>query len=123
MHYILSLCKSHIYELHALLAGTITFLSMFLIKKPLKFDVEKYTCPDPEENKRIKKNRELRAKRLNSLLVFETMMVGIILYCFLDFVSPLIQFSLKTAILTGVVALVEYALYEQLATERKGLSK
>ena len=36
MHLFLSYCKSHIYELHALLSATITFFLMFEIKKPIK---------------------------------------------------------------------------------------
>ncbi len=123
MRYILSLCKSHIYELHAILAGTITFFSMFIIKKPLKYEIDDSALSDTEESKKSKYRLELKAKRVNALIVFETMMVGMIMYFIVDFFSPLVNYSVKTAILTGVVALVEYAVYEQFATKRRGLSK
>ena len=35
MHLLLSYCKSHIYELHALLAATITLVAMHFVKKPV----------------------------------------------------------------------------------------
>ena len=123
MRFILSLCKSHIYELHAILAGTVTLLSMFIIKKPLKFDVPECTCTDPAEKARISRKLALNTKRKNTILVLETMMVGIVIYCIIDFFSPLVNFSVKTALLSGIVALTEYAVYEQIAPERKGLSK
>lgn len=36
MRLLLSYCKSHIYELHALLAATITLVDMHFVKKPVK---------------------------------------------------------------------------------------
>lgn len=36
MRLLLSYCKSHIYELHALLAATITLVAMHFVKKPVK---------------------------------------------------------------------------------------
>lgn len=36
IHKILSYCKSHIYELHAIVVAIITFFLMFPVKKPLK---------------------------------------------------------------------------------------
>ena len=52
---LLSYCKSHIYELHALLAATITLVAMHFVKKPVKEKIA--------ETVEEKRNREPGKKR------------------------------------------------------------
>ena len=68
MHLFLSYCKSHIYELHALLSATITFFLMFEIKKPIKEWTHKYVAEKAQKDKKWRENRQLYYKRCNMLV-------------------------------------------------------
>ena len=120
MRLFLSYCKSHIYELHALLAATITFFLMFEIKKPIKIWTHKYVTEKARKNQKWSKNKKLYNKRCNMLVVITTIIIAAIVFVFFYLVSPFISFSLHMTWLSGAFALAEYAVYDQtIGKERK----
>ena len=114
MHLLLSYCKSHIYELHALLAATIVFFLMFPIKKPLKEQIRQWVDKKAQQNQKWQKNRRLYTKRCNMIILVLAFLLSVVVFAMLSLVSPLIEFSVFMAGMSGVFALVEYALFEQL---------
>ena len=68
MHLFLSYCKSHIYELHALLSATITFFLMFEIKKPIKEGTHKYVAEKAQKDKKWRENKMCIRDRYTVLL-------------------------------------------------------
>lgn len=114
MRIFLSYAKSHIYELHSILAATITFILMLFIKKPIKQSIRYYVERKAENNQRWAQNKKLYRKRCNSIIVFSTMLLAIIIFTIISFISPLIEFKWFSAILSGTVALTEYAIFDQI---------
>ena len=114
MHLLLSYCKSHIYELHALLAATITFFVMFPLKNPIKVRLERWGDEKASKNERWKKHRKLYRKRCNMMVLLIAFLLAEVLFCIISFVSPLIHFSWYMTWMSGVFALAEYAVYDQI---------
>lgn len=113
MRILLSYAKSHIYEIHAIIAATLAFLSMFIIKKPIKKHINAVVDKKAVQNVKWKEHKGLYTKRCNMIIIFLTMLLSFALFFIISLISPLIQFSLFTAILSGVFALTEYAVYDQ----------
>lgn len=111
---ILSYCKSHIYELHALLSATIAFLLMFPVKKMIKKAIGAYVEKKALENSQWKRNRRLIQKRLNISVLVAAVLLSMSLFFIVSLISPLIEFSWFTALLSGAFSLTEYAVFDQL---------
>ena len=114
MHLFLSYCKSHIYELHALLSATITFFLMFEIKKPIKEWTHKYVAEKAQKDKKWRENRQLYYKRCNMVILLLAILIACMIFIIVSFLSPLISFSWNSMGLSGVFALAEYEIYDQL---------
>lgn len=114
LHTILSYCKSHIYELHAILAGGITFLLMFLIKKPIKKITSDYVKGKSLKSEKWKLNGRKYLKRINSIVIIVTVMLAYAIFGIISAISPLIHYSAITAFLSAVFALDFYALFDQI---------
>lgn len=119
MRLLLSYCKSHIYELHSILAATIAFFLMFWIKGSIKEMLARKVDEKAKKNPKWQKNKALYRKRCNGLLIIFTMLLSYLLFLILSFVSPLINFSLQSAVMSGVFAMTEYAIVDQITYGRK----
>ena len=113
MRKILSYAKSHIYDIHAVLAGTIVLVLMYCIKKPVKACVAQYVGEKIRKNPDIQGKRKLYLRRYNIILIVLTMVLAFIVFAILSWVSPMIEFSFQTGIMSGVYALSEYAVLDQ----------
>lgn len=114
MRKIFSYANSHRYEIHALLAATFVVVLMSLIKGPIKRklaqSVERKIAKQPVlEGKRRKLIRQK-----NMLLICLTMLLSIGVFAVVAKLSPLIEFSFPTAVMSGVFALCEYAFFDQI---------
>lgn len=114
IHKVLSYCKSHIYELHAVLAAMITFAVMFPIKKPLKRKLAKWVEQKAAKNESWKQHMPLYKKRVNIIVLFIAVALSYAIFSLISLISPLIYFSWITAFLSAVFTLNLYALYEQI---------
>lgn len=92
MRRLLSYAKSHIYDLHALLAGTIAFGIMMLLKQYLPNKYWGIVC---------------------------TFLISFVVFCGLSLISPLIEFSAFTGLMSAVYAFCEAAIFEQLGFRKK----
>lgn len=122
MHLFLSYMKSHIYEIHALLAASIAFLLMFPLKKPVKDWISLYGERRVMKSLKWKQHRELYECRMRILLIVITYVLSAVLFAIISMISPMVHMSMKTAVLSGVFATTEYAVYEQLSYGRRKMS-
>lgn len=120
MRKILSYLKSHIYELHAGAVATVVVLIMLLVKPPIKRKivhiVELWLEQHPEQIER----KTCIVKRCNIILIILTMFLAIGGFAVLAALSPFVEFSFPTAIMSGVFALCEYAFLEQITFDNRG---
>lgn len=119
MRLLLSYCKSHIYELHALLAATITLVDMHFVKKPVKEKIAETV--EEKRNREPEKKRDWTGyrRRCNLLVLVLALLMAFLVFILLSLLSPLITFSLPTMLLSGVFALAEYAVWDQITYGRR----
>ena len=119
MHLILSYCKSHIYDLHALLAATITFFLMFGLKIPIKNRIEAWIKKKIEVNIAWEHKYQQYKKKAHILIILLVIILAGAIFGIISYISPLIHFSWHMMGMSGVFALAEYAIYDQLQIGRK----
>ncbi len=117
---IYKIVQSHIYELHAVLAGTITLLLMSIIKIPIKrINYNKVYGKEDEitqMNEEEKKQKRLQYQRRNVCIIFIACLVGPIVFGVCASLSSLISFQVGSALLSGLIALAEYAVLQQIVS-------
>lgn len=114
MRKILRYANSHRYEIHAILVATVVVVLMLLIKKPIKKWIANQVDNRIARKPGLFEKRYLLNRRGNMLLIVLTMLLSFGLFWVASVVSPLIEFSISTAIMTGVFALCEYAFLDQI---------
>ena len=114
MRRLFSYIKSHIYDIHAILAATFAVFLLYLIKKPIKKYLE--SCLDKwlQKYPEKKEKRELYRKRYNMILIVLAIVMSFVLFGILSVLSPMIHFSVQSALMSGVFALCEYAFIDQI---------
>ncbi len=111
---ILSYAKSHIYEIHALLVATFVVVLMSLIKEPIKKKLAQSVDKKIQSKPELVSKRRMMMKRRNMLLIVLTMFFSFVAFALAALISPLIEFSFPTAVMSGVFALCEYAFWDQI---------
>ena len=114
MRKLLSYAKSHIYELHALLVATFVVVLMGFIKEPIKRKIVQSLDKKIQSKPELTQKRKRMVKRRNMLLIVLTMILSFFVFALVALVSPLIEFSFPTAVMSGVFALCEYAFWDQI---------
>lgn len=119
MRKLLSYAKSHIYELHALMAATIVVVLMFLIKGPIKKQIAQRVDKTLAVRPELSAKRNVLIRRGNMLLIALTMLLSVFVFALLAAVSPFVEFSFPSAVMSGVFALCEYAFLDQITFDVK----
>lgn len=114
IHKLLSYCKSHIYELHAILAAVISFSIMLGIKIPIKRRLADWIEEKAKESEKWRKNKKVYGRRVNLILMMIAIAVSYGIFLIVTAISPLIRYSGITAILSIAVTLDIYAVFEQI---------
>ena len=117
MRKVLSYAKSHIYEIHAIMAATITLVIVFCMKSFLKRRIKDFVEKKAAENMLWNANKEIYLKRCNGIILILMIVIAFLIFTLEALVSPFIDFSLWTAFLSGAFALTEYAIMEQLGID------
>ena len=113
MRIFLSYAKSHIYEIHAVFVATIVVILISTIKAPIKASIARMVDKKLLRKPKLQKYRKRIIRRCNMLFIILALCMAIVLFGIVSFVSPMIQFSFPSAVLSGVFALCEYAVWEQ----------
>lgn len=114
MRRLLSYAKSHLYEIHALFAATFVVVLMNFIKEPMKRKIVHSVDKKIQFKPELANKRRIMVKRRNMLLIVLTMLLSFTVFTLVALVSPLIDFSFPTAVMSGVFALCEYAFWDQI---------
>ena len=114
MRRILSYINSHRYDIHAVFAGFLAVLLMYLIKQPIKNKIRNYVDAKIEANPKLADKRRTYIKHYNMILILLTVIIAFCMFFLVSLVSPIIDFSFSSAIMSGVFALCEYAVIDQL---------
>ena len=114
MRKLLSYAKSHIYELHALLVATFVVVLMSFIKEPVKRKIQQSVDKKILDKPELAPKRKLMVRRRNMILIVLVMLLSFVVFALAAAVSPLIEFSFPTAVMSGVFALCEYAFWDQI---------
>lgn len=118
MRKILSYAKSHIYDIHAVIAATITLVLMYFVKRPIKQRIALYVDKRAEADSKWQENKAIYLRRCNMVLILLTMVIAYAMFWVLSVISPLVEFSAQSACMSGVIALVEYACIDQMSFEK-----
>ena len=114
MRRLFSYIKSHIYDIHAILAATFAVFLLYLIKKPIKTYLESCLDKKLQKHPEKKEKRELYRKRYNMVLIMLAVVMSFVFFGILSVLSPMIHFSVQSALMSGVFALCEYAFIDQI---------
>ncbi len=114
MHLILMYCKSHIYELHSLLAAFITIILMQHIKKPIKRKIARFVLNMAAKKDKWKEHKVVYYKRMNTIVVLVAEIMGGVSFELVNIFSPLVVFKWFTTLTTGAIAIAGYKILEQM---------
>lgn len=115
MRKVLSYINSHRYDIHAVFAGLLTVILMHYIKQPIKKHIRQYVDTKIDANPQLEDKRQEYIKHYDMILIALTMLIAFCMFFILSLISPLIEFSFSSAVMSGVFALCEYAVIDQLA--------
>ena len=113
MRLLLSYIMSHMYDIHAIIAATVVVAVMSYIKVPVKRILACMVERRVEKNIKLEKKKGLLLRRYNLLLIVFVLSVPV--FTILSILSPFIQFSWQSSLMTGVFALCIYAFIEQVS--------
>ncbi len=114
MRLFLSYCKSHIYDIHSIIAGTLALALVFMIKKPIKERIAAVVEQRAQKDEGYRQRKEIYLKKYNGILIVLVTLIAFLLFGILSVFSPFIHFSVPSAIMSGAISLAEYAFIEQL---------
>jgi len=110
MHLFLSYCKSHIYDLHSLLVGTIIFFLVYVWKGQIDrvFEdwVNKHYSTKTDD---AKKNAK---KRLWGLIYLLVIPLSFLIYLAAASISPFVNNSVPASIISAAFAITEMEFYK-----------
>lgn len=115
IHNIMICIKGHSYECHAICVATITLIIMIVLKVPVKKIIADYADKKTSNNVRWRKNKDSYVKQMNGILIILDIVIAFVLFTVLSLLSPFIHFSFASAVFSGMLAVSEYAFFEQLA--------
>lgn len=118
MRKILSYINSHRYDIHAVFAGFLAVLLMYLIKQPIKDKIRDHVDAKIAANPGLADKRMTYIKHYNMILILLTLIIAFCMFFLVSLASPIIEFSFSSAIMSGVFALCEYAVIDQLGIVR-----
>ena len=119
MRIFLSYAKSHIYDIHAVLTAVIAIIMMQYVKRPIKKQIAKSVDGYIMKRNKDGNKRATYIKRANLLIILFTLILSFLIFMAVSIISPLIDFSMETAIMSGVSALAGYALWSQITYNKK----
>ena len=115
MRLLLSYIMSHMYDIHAIVAGAVVVAVMMCIKAPIKRKNRNTVDTKLERKPELLEKRGIMLRRRNFILILMVFPLAIAAFWVLSVISPFVSFSLQTSVMTGVFALCIYAFIEQIS--------
>ena len=111
LHMFLSYCKSHIYDIHSLLVGTIIFFLIYVwkgsIDKMIGNWVNKRYADRPEDKQKAVSNR------LWGLIYLVVIALAFLIYAAVACMSPLVHNSVPASIISLIYGFLRYSAYRK----------
>lgn len=101
--------NSHLYDIYAALSGTLVFLCMLLVKKPVK----RLTAEAAGRRALGAREEYVYRRRLNMILPLLAEAVGVGFFYGCARLGGQVAFSWGSALSAGLIAMAEYAFVEQ----------
>lgn len=114
MRKILSYCKSHIYDIHAVLVGFILVLIMYLTKKRIYCFFKQYIDKMQGANSGKNMSRDGMLRICNLFWLLMSAIIAVFLFAILAEISPFVDFSLQSGLMAWVYALCGEAFIKQI---------
>lgn len=109
--FFLKYINSHIYDIYAILVGTLTLAMVMILKIPIK----KYSRQAADRKYEIQTEKWMQTyKRRNGWIFALVLIVAIPMFAVAAQISPQIEFSMGSAVMSAVYAIAEYELMDQI---------
>ena len=110
MHFLLSYAKSHIYDLHALVVGTIIFVLILVWKESIDMVIVDWVSKHYEDRT---ESRKLAAyRRLWGLIYILIIALSFLFFYAVAFISPFVENSVPASIISAAFAITELEFYK-----------
>ena len=110
IHMFLSYCKSHIYDIHSLLVGSIIFFLIYVwkgsIDKVIEGWVKKHYADRAEDKQKAASNR------LWGLIYLVVIALAFLIYAAVACISPLVHNSVPASVISASFAITEMEFYK-----------
>ena len=110
MHFLLSYAKSHIYDIHALVVGTIIFVLILAWKDSIDYLISNWVIKHYEEQSEARKLSAYR--RMWGLIYILIIILAFLFFCAVAFVSPFVENSVPASIVSAAFAITELEFYK-----------
>ena len=110
MHFLLSYAKSHIYDLHALLVGTIIFVLILIWKESIDTVIVDWVNKHLEDRAEARKLAAYR--RLWGLIYLLIIALAFLFFYAVAFISPFVENSVPASIISAAFAITELEFYK-----------
>lgn len=110
MHFLLSYIKSHIYDLHALLVGTIIFVLALVWKDTFDSVITNWVNKHYQE--RTDKRKLAAYRRLWGLIYVLIIALSFLFFYAVAFLSPFVENSVPASIISAAFAITELEFYK-----------
>ncbi len=121
MRKFLSYAKSHIYDIHAIVVSVGLVILMICIRKPLCRKIKESIDSKMADTPGLK--RQSLVRKWNILLLLLLMLLSIAGFAIFAVISPFIDFSLPSGIMSGVYTLCGCAFWDQLMPMKRDTDK
>jgi polyferredoxin len=110
MHFLLSYIKSHIYDLHALLVGTIIFVLILVWRESIDTVIANWVNKHLEERTEARKLATYR--RFWGLIYLLIVALAFLFFYAVAFISPFVGNSVPASIISAAFAITELEFYK-----------
>lgn len=110
MHFLLSYIKSHIYDLHALLVGTIIFVLILVWRESIDTVIAEWVNKHLEERTEARKLAAYR--RFWGLIYLLIVALAFLFFYAVAFISPFVGNSVPASIISAAFAITELEFYK-----------
>lgn len=117
MHFLLSYAKSHIYDIHSLLVGTIIFVLILAWKDSIDDLISNRVIKKYEDRSEARKMAAYR--RMWGMIYVLIVLLAFLFFCAVAFVSPFVDNSVPASIISAAFAITELEFYKTLF-QKKG---
>ena len=118
MHLILSYIKSHIYDIHALIVGTIIFALIIVWKEAIETMIMNWLNKHYGDQADVRKNSAYR--RIWGMIYIVIFLLAFLFFCAVAYISPFVENSVPASIISATFAITELEVYKSFVQNKRG---